>query len=169
MTFKPRGIRRFVGYGLSEVLGFVKGELNLGLKDLITQLAAIIPELEKNTSGTYTPQFTNGTNGFGTPTPELFSWSRVGNRVHVQGQIRDFPLTAANTSTLFDITIPIPARLLSNITVQGHIVATNTTPSIFKAGFVLGDSANNNEVRGYFDAPATTNNYMVLTFSYLVI
>ena len=119
-------------------------------------------------TGTYTPTFTDGTNGFGTPTPETFHFTRIGNRVNVVGSIRNFTLTAAATSTVFDISLPIATTSLTHNTVMGQLTAHNSFPSVYNSGGMAADSGNNTEVRGYFLGTATTGNFLYVNFSYTI-
>jgi len=127
--------------------------------------SGLIPRYQQ---GTYTPVFTDGTNGFGNPSATL-NFTRIGNRVTVEGQIRDVNATASATASQFDISLPIATTSLTDATASGVCNVTNGSVSVFSGGLILAGSGNNTELRGYFLAPATsTNNYVSLRFSYTI-
>jgi len=127
--------------------------------------SGLIPRYQQ---GTYTPTFTDGTNGFGNPSATL-NFTRIGNRVTVEGQIRDVNATASATASQFDISLPIATTSLTDATASGVVNVTNGSVNVFSGGLILAGSGNNTELRGYFLAPATsTNNYLSLRFSYTI-
>lgn len=68
--------------------------------------------LQSLASGTYTPTCTSGTNCAGSQSGiGVFKWMRVGNVVHVSGLIGSTgALTTANTTSEFDMTIPVASN-----------------------------------------------------------
>lgn len=116
----------------------------------------------------YTPTFTSGTNGFGTPTPNKFHCERVGPSVYCSGNIFNFSLSAS-ALTQFDISLPISTTSLNDDTVQGGGSYGNVSPTA-TAVLCADDAGNETEIRCYFTSAATTtsNNFLSIWFKYQI-
>ena len=64
-------------------------------------------------SGTYTPTLTNTTN-VASSTSNVCQWMRVGDMVHVTGQLSVTATAAAGTATTLKVTLPVASALTAN-------------------------------------------------------
>lgn len=92
-------------------------------------------------AGTYTPTLTNVANcaSLGAFT---IRYIRVGNVVHVSGQVTVDP-TSASTLTRFRMTLPIASDLASGDQLSGTAVDGDTTNNTSSVYSILGDATNN--------------------------
>ena len=89
-------------------------------------------------SGTYTPTLTSVANVSGTPTAAGFKWIRVGNVVHVTGEISLTPSSVSGTLTRLGVSLPIASNLASSASLNG--AANSPTAAEFAA--YIGDATN---------------------------
>lgn len=117
-------------------------------------------------SGTYTPTLTATTNFAGTPTVNgTFKWIRVGNVVHVSGQVGTGVLTSgADTTTDLKITLPIA----SAFTTASDLTGSAGTTVADKWSLILADAAGD-RANLLFAASTTSGHTYYLTFLYEVL
>ena len=117
-------------------------------------------------SGTYTPTLTATSNFAGTPTVNgTFKWIRVGNVVHVSGQIGTGVLTSgADTTTDLKITLPIA----SSFTTASDLTGSAGTTVADKWSLILADAAGD-RANLLFAASTTSGHTYYLTFLYEVL
>lgn len=127
--------------------------------------------LQSIASGTYTPTATAGLNCAGSPSSiGVFKWMRVGNVVSVVGLVGSTgPFTTANTTSEFDLSIPIASNFVS----AGDLVgACNFGNQSVTAGqSVCRAYANTGSNRATIQlSPSTTSGSLVsVSFSYEVL
>ncbi len=115
-------------------------------------------------SGTYTPTLTNVAN-VAASTMRLTQWIRVGNVVHVAGNMDIDPTAAAPTTTSFDITLPIASALANDFQLGGAGLFSSIPGNPVQIiGEIGGDKA-----RFSFQASTAANDKLCFTFTYVVV
>lgn len=115
---------------------------------------------DPTSSGTYTPTITNNSN-VASSTAHTWFWTRIGNIVHVAGQVDITPSSAATTSWL--ATLPVASSIANTYEAAGTIASRN---AIGENGYVCGNSSN---VQMGFVPINTGARNMMVHFSYQVI
>ena len=116
--------------------------------------------------GTYTPTFTGITNitSVAQSGAGAFRYMRVGNTVHVSGQVNLNATAGASTATGFRITLPIASTLASDYLLNGVAAGPSGVP----AGQIDADTSGN-RARIQFLASASGAQLWAVIFQYPVI
>lgn len=114
-------------------------------------------------SGTYTPTLTNGTN-VASSTSAVCHYIRVGNQVHVMGQVSIDP-TASATNTAFEISLPIASDLAATADLSG--MGTESLQATVTATVIA--QTTNNTASVTFTAGSTVADGMSFSFTYTIL
>lgn len=116
-------------------------------------------------ASTYTPTLTLGANAAASNVKGPFQYLRVGNVVTVSGDIEITP-TAANTTTLLGISLPVASALASEWQCCGVGVSAPQNPAL--AGNISADAGNDRAQLAYSSGAVLASTWLV-HFTYLVV
>lgn len=118
------------------------------------------------TSGIYTPTSPASSNVTSKTIYPNFLWERIGNIVHVSGQISIAPTSAGGSTTTVSLTLPVASTLGDGlIDVNGVLISGDAT---FQAGVVEQDVPNT-AASLKFLAQTTGSSIFKITFMYKII
>lgn len=115
-------------------------------------------------SGSYTPTISATLNVSASAVVSTFKWIRLGNVVHVAGQVNITPTAAAPTVTNYSLSLPIGSTLASNADLSGTTASMAGTTQM--AGIV---QAGGNIAAVTFAASVAGINRHAVVFSYEVL
>jgi hypothetical protein len=137
------------------------------------QLSAIWREVSRDQSitqtlgGTYTPTMTVGTNVVSASALPA-TYQRVGNTVYVSGQSAVVTTSAANTASIFYVSLPVASNLAATTDLAGNANRAAASGTAYSPCTVIADVTNDRAEIG-FNSTATASSLATWTFSYTVL
>lgn len=128
--------------------------------------SAVVTAASNITSGTYTPTSSSLVN-LDSLTPALTQWSRIGSIVTVSGSVAADPTVAANTTTQFEITLPVASPGLSSSSQLNGVAIWSPDQSGVTVRVVGNGTTHLAAFR--FQSPSTSANTIWFTFQYQVL
>jgi hypothetical protein len=114
-------------------------------------------------SGTYTPTLTNVAN-LDSSSPLQCQYLRIGNVVHVAGELQVNPTTAL-VLTRLGISLPVASNLTANR--LAGVAANYTGTSVSTASPLYADATNDRAEMGWFPE-VNTNHNVLFSFTYVI-
>lgn len=129
-----------------------------------TQTMSTISDLPTLAHGTYSPSLTNTTNVAASTTYPA-QYLRVGNTVTVSGMV-DIDPTAATTTTILDLSLPIASNLANAEECAGTAVA----PNVFGyTSCILANTTGNTARMQFISDAGAANQTFLYTYTYRII
>lgn len=163
------GTGRWNFYAPGTAANYFAGETTVNSGFTIGRTAVTAPAASDGNvfSGTYTPTITNGTN-VASSTAYSCQYMRVGNVVTITGYFA-VALTAANTSSLIDISLPIASAFSGSRQAAGTAVYASSTVANSGYGAISSEATNDRIQIRFSDGLATTSHQYQFTATYQVV